>query len=40
MNDSLRLWPAIDVRGGRIVRLLHGSADAETRYDGAPADAA
>lgn len=40
MNDSLRLWPAIDLRGGRIVRLLHGSADAETRYDGAPADAA
>lgn len=28
----MRLIPAIDLRGGRCVRLLHGDFDAETRY--------
>jgi len=28
--------PAIDLRGGRCVRLLHGDPDAETRYDRDP----
>ncbi len=31
----MRLIPAIDLRAGRCVRLLHGDFDAETRY---PAD--
>ena len=30
------LIPAIDLRGGRCVRLLQGDFDAETRYDGEP----
>jgi phosphoribosylformimino-5-aminoimidazole carboxamide ribotide isomerase len=29
---GLRLIPAIDLRAGRIVRLLHGDFEAETRY--------
>jgi phosphoribosylformimino-5-aminoimidazole carboxamide ribotide isomerase len=28
----MRLIPAIDLRAGRVVRLLHGDFDAETRY--------
>ena len=34
----MRLIPAIDLRGGRCVRLLHGDFDRETRY-AADADA-
>jgi phosphoribosylformimino-5-aminoimidazole carboxamide ribotide isomerase len=36
----MRLIPAIDLRDGRCVRLLHGDFDAETRYDAAPLDLA
>lgn len=31
------ILPAIDVRGGRVVRLLHGRFDAETAYGDDPA---
>jgi phosphoribosylformimino-5-aminoimidazole carboxamide ribotide isomerase len=34
------LWPAIDIRDGRAVRLLQGDYDRETRYDADPVDAA
>lgn len=34
------LYPAIDIRGGRAVRLLRGDYDLETAYDGDPVDAA
>ena len=33
---SLRLVPAIDLRGGRCVRLYQGRFDAETVYDDDP----
>jgi phosphoribosylformimino-5-aminoimidazole carboxamide ribotide isomerase len=36
----LTLYPAIDIRGGRAVRLLKGDYDRETEYDADPADAA
>lgn len=34
------LYPAIDILGGKAVRLLQGEYDRETRYDDDPADAA
>lgn len=34
------LYPAIDIRAGRAVRLLRGDYDRETAYDADPADAA
>lgn len=34
------LYPAIDVRGGRAVRLVQGDYDRETAYDADPLDAA
>ena len=34
------LYPAIDIRGGRAVRLLRGDYDHETAYDADPLDAA
>lgn len=34
------LYPAIDIRGGRAVRLLRGDYERETAYDADPADAA
>ena len=37
---SLRLLPAVDIRGGRAVRLTQGTADAETIYDDDPVAAA
>lgn len=33
----MRLIPAIDLRAGHCVRLLHGDFDAETRYSAEPA---
>lgn len=36
----MRLYPAIDIRGGRAVRLLRGDYARETRYDADPVDAA
>ena len=32
----MRLIPAIDLKEGRCVRLLHGDFDAETRYEAQP----
>jgi phosphoribosylformimino-5-aminoimidazole carboxamide ribotide isomerase len=34
------LYPAIDIRGGRTVRLLRGDFERETAYDADPVDAA
>ena len=34
------LYPAIDIRGGRCVRLIEGDFDRETAYDSEPASAA
>jgi phosphoribosylformimino-5-aminoimidazole carboxamide ribotide isomerase len=34
------LYPAIDIRGGKAVRLLQGDYDRETAYDSDPVDAA
>ena len=34
------LYPAIDIRGGRAVRLLRGDYERETTYDADPVDAA
>jgi phosphoribosylformimino-5-aminoimidazole carboxamide ribotide isomerase len=34
------LYPAIDIRGGKAVRLLQGDYDRETAYDADPVDAA
>ena len=38
MARALQLIPAIDLRGGRCVRLLQGNFEAETRYGFMPAD--
>ena len=37
---KLSLWPAIDLRGGRVVRLLRGELSKATFYDGEPAEIA
>lgn len=37
---SFTLYPAVDIRGGRAVRLTRGAADAETVYDDDPVAAA
>jgi phosphoribosylformimino-5-aminoimidazole carboxamide ribotide isomerase len=34
------LYPAIDIRGGRAVRLVQGDYDRETKFDADPVDAA
>ncbi|MBA3929755.1 MAG: 1-(5-phosphoribosyl)-5-((5-phosphoribosylamino)methylideneamino)imidazole-4-carboxamide isomerase, partial [Xanthomonas sp.] len=34
------VYPAIDVRDGRVVRLAQGDYARETRYEGAPLDVA
>lgn len=36
----MKLIPAIDIRGGRCVRLLQGDFDKETRYDADPVELA
>lgn len=38
--DRLALWPAIDLMGGRVVRLLQGKREAVTFYDERPSEAA
>jgi phosphoribosylformimino-5-aminoimidazole carboxamide ribotide isomerase len=38
--NRLALWPSIDLRGGAVVRLLHGDPSKETRYDGRPEEVA
>jgi phosphoribosyl isomerase A len=37
---TLTLYPAVDIRGGRAVRLTRGRADAQTVYDDDPVAAA
>ncbi len=39
-SRSLTIVPAIDLRGGRCVRLLYGDPSRETRYDGDPLERA
>ena len=39
-GGRLALWPAIDIMGGRVVRLLQGKREAVTFYDEPPAEAA
>jgi phosphoribosylformimino-5-aminoimidazole carboxamide ribotide isomerase len=39
-TDNMHILPAVDIRGGRAVRLFQGRADRETVYDDSPADAA
>jgi len=36
----LRLWPSIDLRGGRVVRLLRGEWGAATTFDADPVETA
>ena len=38
--ERMILYPAIDIRGGRAVRLVQGDYDRETAYDADPVDAA
>lgn len=38
--DRLALWPSIDLRGGRVVRLLRGAWDAATTFDADPVEVA
>ena len=38
--DSTRIFPAIDIRGGRCVRLIRGARDAELHYDADPVEVA
>ncbi len=38
--DSTRIFPAIDIRGRRCVRLVRGERDAEMQYDANPLEAA
>ena len=40
MSSPIVLWPAVDIRGGRAVRLARGEFDRETVYDADPLDAA
>jgi phosphoribosylformimino-5-aminoimidazole carboxamide ribotide isomerase len=37
-TDRLALWPSVDLRGGRVVRLLRGEWDSATLYDGDPVE--
>ncbi len=39
-GGRLALWPAIDLMGGRVVRLLRGRREAVTFYDERPSEAA
>lgn len=39
-QDRLALWPAIDLMGGRVVRLLRGDPAEATVYDVEPAEVA
>ena len=40
MSDALTVYPAIDLKNGRCVRLLHGRMDRETVYNEDPASQA
>ena len=36
----MKIWPAIDLMGGRVVRLVEGKREATTYYEGAPDEVA
>ena len=36
----MKLWPAIDLMSGRVVRLVEGKREQATFYDGSPSDVA
>ena len=38
--QRLAIWPSIDLRGGRVVRLLRGDWDASTEFEGDPVEIA
>ena len=38
--ERLAIWPSIDLRGGRVVRLLRGDWDASTEFEGDPVEIA
>jgi phosphoribosylformimino-5-aminoimidazole carboxamide ribotide isomerase len=38
--ERLAIWPSIDLRGGRVVRLLRGDWDASTEFAGDPVEIA
>ncbi len=40
MSSPIALWPAVDIREGKAVRLARGEFDHETVYDADPLDAA
>ena len=40
MNNKFTLYPAIDIKGGKCVRLLFGDMDKETVYNVDPLDQA
>lgn len=40
MTSVMRIYPAIDIRGGNCVRLINGDYDRETVYGSSPADMA
>ncbi|MFA5263258.1 MAG: 1-(5-phosphoribosyl)-5-[(5-phosphoribosylamino)methylideneamino]imidazole-4-carboxamide isomerase [Opitutaceae bacterium] len=40
LNDQMTIYPAIDIKNGRCVRLMQGRADQETVYAENPADIA
>lgn len=40
MSAPIVLWPAVDIRDGKAVRLVRGEFDRETVYDADPLDAA
>lgn len=39
-TSSMKIWPAVDIRGGQCVRLIQGDYDRETVYGKDPADMA
>ena len=39
-TERLAIWPSIDLRGGRVVRLLRGEWDATTEFEGDPVEIA
>jgi phosphoribosylformimino-5-aminoimidazole carboxamide ribotide isomerase len=40
VSEPIVLWPAVDIRDGKAVRLVRGEFDRETVYDADPLDAA
>ena len=40
LSFAMQIWPAIDIRGGRCVRLQQGDYDRETVFGDDPAEMA